>query len=162
MRARITITGLVFCSIDPPEIDPTRGYEPTPDHGLWIDPGEGPANEDARSRLPEPPDGCFLDWFFVQQWNRFIHIGGRRSDPVWSLSRCHHGRQRGCFRGRSYRTPHQSKLVGPGCDRSWAPALADPALIAQSTPSPRLPVPLGRSGGLAIGITSSMPALVQV
>jgi hypothetical protein len=26
-RARITITGLVFCSVDPPEIDSAHGYE---------------------------------------------------------------------------------------------------------------------------------------
>jgi hypothetical protein len=82
-RARITVTGLVFCCIDPPEIDPTRGYEPTPDHGLWIDSGEGPANEDARSRLPEAPGGCFLQWLFVHQWTRFIHICGRNVELVW-------------------------------------------------------------------------------
>ena len=82
-RARITVTGLVFCAIDPPEIDPSRGYEPTPKMGLWIDADEGVANDEARRRLPATPDGCFLHWLFVHPWNRFIHICGRRADLEW-------------------------------------------------------------------------------
>lgn len=83
-RARITITGLVFCSIDAPEIDPARGYEPMPEGGLRINAGEGPANEEARSKLPRTPEGCFLHWLFVQQWNRFIHICGREAELTWT------------------------------------------------------------------------------
>jgi hypothetical protein len=82
-RALITITGLVFCSVDPPEIDLAHGYEPTPVGGLWIDSGVGPANEDSGGRLPRIPDGCFLNWLFVHQWNRFIHICGRNAYFAW-------------------------------------------------------------------------------
>jgi hypothetical protein len=82
-RASILVTGLVFCSIDAPEIDPERGYEPTPIEGLWIDSGTGPATPEAASRLPNVPDGCFLHWFFVSQWNRFIHICGRHAELTW-------------------------------------------------------------------------------
>jgi hypothetical protein len=32
-RGRITVGGLVFCSIDAPEIDPSRHYEPVPPTG---------------------------------------------------------------------------------------------------------------------------------
>jgi hypothetical protein len=42
-RAQVTVRGLVYCAIDPPEIDPERGYGPTPQLGLWIDTGAGPA-----------------------------------------------------------------------------------------------------------------------
>jgi hypothetical protein len=35
-RCKVTVGGLVFCSIDPPEIDPARHYEPVPPEGLWI------------------------------------------------------------------------------------------------------------------------------
>ncbi|HEX7602209.1 MAG TPA: hypothetical protein VF316_11415 [Polyangiaceae bacterium] len=82
-RAEITVTGLVLCAIDPPQIDPRRGYEPTPERGLWIDSGEGPANDEAKARLPKLPDGCFLHWFFVQNWNRFIHISGKDAELRW-------------------------------------------------------------------------------
>ena len=83
-RAKITVTGLVFCAIDAPEIDPKRRYEPTPEGGLWIDSGEGPANDEAKARLPKPPDGCFLHWFFVQNWNCFIHVSGRDAELSWT------------------------------------------------------------------------------
>jgi hypothetical protein len=82
-RASIKVTGLVFCSIDAPTIDPARGYEPTPPEGLWIDTGAGPANEEAKARLPKTPEGYFLHWFFVSQWNRFIHICGRNAELTW-------------------------------------------------------------------------------
>lgn len=80
----IQIDGLVFCSIDAPEIDPKRNYEPVPRKGLWIDAGEGAPNDDARSRLPAIPDGCFLHWIFVRDWNRFIHICGRSATFTWT------------------------------------------------------------------------------
>jgi hypothetical protein len=82
-RARISVTGLVFCAMDPPEIDPARGYDPTAEHGLWIACGTGAANDDARSRLPKTPGGCFLHWIFVRQWNRFIHICGQSAELTW-------------------------------------------------------------------------------
>jgi hypothetical protein len=40
-RASIVVTGLLFCSIDAPEIDPHRGYEPTPTEGSASAPGPG-------------------------------------------------------------------------------------------------------------------------
>ena len=56
---------------------------PVPPNGLRIDAGEGPANDEVKSRLPQVPDGCFLRWLFVNNWNRFIHICGRRADFTW-------------------------------------------------------------------------------
>jgi len=81
-RARITVEGLVFCSIEPPEIDVAKGYEPIPEGGLQISDGPG-AEGDSASRLPATPEGCFLHWLFVQRWNRFIHICGRHALLAW-------------------------------------------------------------------------------
>jgi hypothetical protein len=81
-RARIDLTGLVFCSIDPPEIAPERGYKPTPEAGLWISDGEGTA-PGAAGVLPPIPDGCFVHWLFVHDWNRFIHVCAREAALTW-------------------------------------------------------------------------------
>jgi|SRR5580700_1394134 hypothetical protein len=81
-RAKITVSGLAFCAMDPP--DPRRQNEDSSSaDGLWLGSGEGPANDTARQRLPEVPGGCFLHWLFVNQWNSFIHISGREAHLEW-------------------------------------------------------------------------------
>jgi hypothetical protein len=82
-RACVTVRGLVYCAIDPPEIDPARGYEPVPEVGLWIDTGPATGGREAESRLPPTPAGCFVQWIFVHDWNRFIHICGREVSLAW-------------------------------------------------------------------------------
>jgi hypothetical protein len=82
-RAEIEVTGLVWCALDPPDIDAARRSEPLPGGGLLIDAGEGAANDDAKRRLLEIPDGTFLHWLFVRDWNRFIHICGRWAAFRW-------------------------------------------------------------------------------
>jgi hypothetical protein len=81
-RARIDVEGLVFCSVEPPEIAPERGYTPTPPEGLWISDGEGAAPNLA-APLPAIPEGCFLHWLFVKDWNRFIHVCARDASLAW-------------------------------------------------------------------------------
>jgi hypothetical protein len=81
-RAKITVNGLAFCAMDPP--DPGRQNKGSAAAGgLWLNAGEGPANDAARERLPAVPDGCFLHWLFVNQWNSFIHISGREAHLEW-------------------------------------------------------------------------------
>jgi hypothetical protein len=82
-RAKVVLSGLAFCTFDPPEIDATHGYEPTPACGLWVDTGKGAANADAKRRLPAVPEGGFLHWFFVHQWNSFIHVCARDAKLIW-------------------------------------------------------------------------------
>jgi hypothetical protein len=82
-RARITVEGLVFCAIDPPEIDPAHGYDPLTPEGLWINFGSGAANAESAKRLPQVPAGTFLNWMFVHSWNRFIHICGASAKLEW-------------------------------------------------------------------------------
>jgi hypothetical protein len=81
-RARIIVEGLVFCAIEPPESDAAKGYEPIPEGGLQISDGAGVQGEGA-SRFPATPGGCVVHWFFVQRWNRFIHICARDAQLVW-------------------------------------------------------------------------------
>src|ERR1700722_316639 len=53
-RARITVSGLAFCAIDPP--DPRRrDKDSSVSRGLWLGTGEGPANDAAKQRLPVVP-----------------------------------------------------------------------------------------------------------
>src|SRR4051794_40733608 len=59
---RLTVSGLVFCSVDPPVIDPVRGCEVRPSTGLSIDTGEGAGDAEAGASLPIQPDGTFLQW----------------------------------------------------------------------------------------------------
>jgi hypothetical protein len=79
-RARIDLTGLVYCSVDAPEIAPERGYAPTPAEGLWLVDAEGGAPGAA---LPATPDGCFLHRLYVKDWNRFIHVCARDASLTW-------------------------------------------------------------------------------
>lgn len=78
-RACVTVTGLVYCAIDPPAIDPPT-YVAIPEHGLWIDSGSGVGGE--ASRFPATPEGCFQQWIFVDDWNRYINICGERREPL--------------------------------------------------------------------------------
>jgi len=80
-RAKVTVTGLAFFVVDPPRADFVSG-DGTGSAGLWIDAGEGPANEAAKTRLPKIPEGHFLHWLFVSEWNSFIHICGRHAELV--------------------------------------------------------------------------------
>jgi|GEM_PF-491028 len=81
-RCKVTMHGLVYCVIDPPEIDASRGYAVS-NEGLWVGSGAGPANAQAKIHLPATPEGCFVHWFFVQGWNSFIHMCGRDAELVW-------------------------------------------------------------------------------
>ena len=79
-RAKITVDGLLFCTMDPPRID--QGYEPVPESGLWIDVGEGPVKHSS-TVLPPIPPGFFLCHLFVQSWNSFIHVCGKNARLEW-------------------------------------------------------------------------------
>jgi hypothetical protein len=75
-RARVVVAGLEYLSIDPPG---------TPDKtvdGLWIDTGPGHAPNRAADFTPTP-EGCFVHWLFVHQWNSFIHVCGKEASLEW-------------------------------------------------------------------------------
>ena len=70
--ARLTLSDLLFCIIEPP--DPNYPYyDKKP---LWVD--GGPWNSAPIStsiQLPSPlPENSFVYWFFVNNWNSFIYV----------------------------------------------------------------------------------------
>ena len=78
-EATVIVTGLSFCSIDPP--DPT--YTFTPDRKS-IDVSGFPADVNGLPSLPallsKLPEDTWCYGFFVTDWNRFIHIAGRNAE----------------------------------------------------------------------------------
>jgi hypothetical protein len=71
-EGELILTDLIYCIIEPP--DPTYSFlKASP-----ITIGAGSATEDpikTETILPSNlPDGAFAYWFFVHEWNSFIHI----------------------------------------------------------------------------------------
>lgn len=70
--ARLTLSDLLFCVIEPP--DPRYPYYDK--KTLWVD--GGPWNSASPSpsiQLPRPlPENSFVYWFFVNNWNSFIYV----------------------------------------------------------------------------------------
>ncbi len=81
-EATLLVTGLCFCSIDPP--DPTYPFLPD---GKPILVSGDPAERDCLPSLPnlttKVPDGTWFYRFFVDDWNAFIHIAGRNAEVTW-------------------------------------------------------------------------------
>ena len=74
-RGRLTIKGVAFLSLDVPRsiAGPKR---------LWLTSGAGQPST-APAELPKLPDGCFLHWFFVSEWNGFIRIAAMDAEFAW-------------------------------------------------------------------------------
>ena len=70
--ARLTLSDLLFCIIEPP--DPSYPYDDK--KPLWVDGGpldSAPASSSIQ--LPSPlPENSFVYWFFVNNWNSFIYV----------------------------------------------------------------------------------------
>ena len=70
--ARLILSDLLFCVIEPP--DPRYDYhEKKP---LWVgDSSHSFAPVSSSIQLPSPlPENAFSHWFFVNNWNSFIHV----------------------------------------------------------------------------------------
>lgn len=68
--ATLIVSELVWCIVEPPGSSSVGTGE------LWID--AGLVSELPQSPpLPPVPDGAFVWWIFVQQWNSFIYLAGR-------------------------------------------------------------------------------------
>lgn len=81
-EAILTITGLCFCSIEPPQ----STYPFLPDgKPIWLS-GDA-AKPDHLPTLPELvekfPSGAWCYRFFMDDWNAFIHIAGRDAECAW-------------------------------------------------------------------------------
>jgi hypothetical protein len=73
-EGELTIKDFIYCVIEPP--DPTYPYV----EASTITIGAGSATEEpinTETALPkELPEGAFAYWFFVNEWNSFLHIAG--------------------------------------------------------------------------------------
>jgi hypothetical protein len=79
--ARLTLTQFQFCIIEPP--DPTYPFHQAKE--LWVD---GSLTEPVSNSSPIPsyeelPDGTFTGWFFVHDWNAFIHIAALDASVIF-------------------------------------------------------------------------------
>jgi len=81
-EATLVVSGLCFCSIDPP----ISTYAFLPD-GTPIGVSGDPAKSDHLPSLPDLaaklPSGTWCYRFFVRDWNAFIHIAGRDAEVTW-------------------------------------------------------------------------------
>jgi hypothetical protein len=69
--AKLTLLGLLFCVIEAPE----STYPYYEGKSLCVDAGSSNLGKSSLTRLPEPlPEGAFAHWFFVNNWNAFIHV----------------------------------------------------------------------------------------
>lgn len=73
-ESELTIKNFIYCVIEPP--DPTYPYA----GASRITIAAGSATEEpikTEITLPkELPEGAFAYWFFVNEWNSFLHIAG--------------------------------------------------------------------------------------
>ena len=73
--ATLFISGLVYFVIEPPGPPNIAHAEPS-----RVDGGSSELEQTAYP-LPKPvPDGAFTYWFFVSNWNSFIHIAALTAD----------------------------------------------------------------------------------
>ena len=70
--AQLTLLRFLFCVIEAP--DATYPYQE--EKALWVDAGsEETSPASSATKLPGPlPEGAFTHWFFVNDWNAFIHV----------------------------------------------------------------------------------------
>jgi len=80
-RATLQLKGLVYFVIDPP--GPKGEWKQ--DGGVSLDAGD--ATDDSNPKAPRPlmplPTGTFAYWFFVRDWNAFIHVAARGATLQW-------------------------------------------------------------------------------
>jgi len=81
-EAHLELLGLVYFVIEGP--DPKSKYPET--KGLWIDGGEVKSNSvpTMPSPIEQVPPGTFKYWFFVRDWNSFIHFAAQDARLQWS------------------------------------------------------------------------------
>ena len=77
-RACVTLSGLVFCVIDPP--DPRYSFDTA--GPLTIDSGTGEPDGAPGIHQPVPQD-AHLAWIFVSRWNAFIRFAAENATLDW-------------------------------------------------------------------------------
>ncbi len=79
-RATLKLGGVIYFVIDPVGVGGQFSSK-----AVRID--AGIATDDSNSRTPKPrgvlPTGAFAYWFFVDDWNSFIHVAARDATLCW-------------------------------------------------------------------------------
>ena len=77
---RLELSGLVFCTIDPP----VSSYDYAKPAPLWIDLCPSDALRTDHLNLPQSvPEGAFVSHLFVSQWNAYIHVAALEASLTW-------------------------------------------------------------------------------
>jgi len=79
--ALLTLSDLFFCVIEPPR----QQYDYQSAKPLWVDAGSRESTQiPISSELPDLiSEGAFTYWFYVNQWNAFIHVAARQAGLQW-------------------------------------------------------------------------------
>ncbi len=81
-EAELVLSGFVYLVVDPP--DQKYNFQDTKE--LWIDAGE--SKPGISPPLPIPieklPNGTFAYWFFIRDWNSFIHVAAQGANLHWA------------------------------------------------------------------------------
>jgi hypothetical protein len=68
--ATLTFSRFVYCVIEAPD----SKYPYQVGKELWVNAGSHKSSHVSSIQLPDPPEGAFTMWFFVNDWNSFIHV----------------------------------------------------------------------------------------
>jgi hypothetical protein len=77
---RITVRGLEWLIVDPPDLPRLRDYVPALAFGYDLDSRGG----GFRDGLPLVPEGCFVHGFRVIERNSFVHLCARDASFEWT------------------------------------------------------------------------------
>lgn len=70
-EVQLTLSRFLYCVIEAPDSQ----YPYQEKKMLWVDAGSAISTEGSSTQLPKSlPEGAFAYWFFVNNWNAFIHI----------------------------------------------------------------------------------------
>ena len=75
----LRIMGIDFLVIDPPGPNAMLGLS----RPSRIDTGSGQPSTSIIP-LPTAPSSCFLQWFFVNDWNAFIRLAAQEAEFRWA------------------------------------------------------------------------------
>jgi len=82
---RLRISGLLFFSVNPPawREDDSAPMDGDDNDGLSIDAGRIEDMESPPEHLPQPPEGYWVNWVFMNQLNSFMYVCARDARFEW-------------------------------------------------------------------------------
>jgi hypothetical protein len=77
--AELKLLQFLFLIIEPPN----ARYDYHEAKALWVEAGSDKRSHASSTQLPGPlPEGAFTYWFFVHDWNSFIHVAALDAEIV--------------------------------------------------------------------------------